>query len=103
MTYLRRHIKTSPFTGFIKTINTVIRKECGNKLNTYFSCVVPFKIGYLIAIKVLASVKQFTAINYRIARIAVQALYCLTPDFFRILRPCSSATSMSVLSARFLS
>ena len=57
----------------------------------------------LLVIGLLASVKQFTAINYRIARIAVQALYCLTPDFFRIFRPCSSATSMSVLSARFLS
>ena len=56
-----------------------------------------------LVIGLFAPVKQLTAIRYRIARIAVQALYCLTPAFFRTLMPCSSMTSMSVLSARFLS
>ena len=57
----------------------------------------------LLVIRLFAPVKQFTAIRYRIARIAVQALYCLTPAFFRTLMPCSSMTSMSVLSASTLS
>ena len=57
----------------------------------------------LLVIGLFASVKQFTAIRYRISRIAVQALYCLTPAFFRTLMPCSSITSMSVFRARFLS
>ena len=57
----------------------------------------------LLVIRLFAPVKQLTAIRYRVARIAVQALYCLTPAFFRTLIPCSSMTSMSVLSARFLS
>ena len=56
-----------------------------------------------LVIGLFAPVKQLTAIRYRIARIAVQALYCLTPAFFRTLMPCSSMTSMSVFSARFLS
>ena len=56
-----------------------------------------------LVIGLFAPVKQFTAIHYRIARIAVQAPYCLTPAFFRTLMPCSSITSMSVLRARFLS
>ena len=57
----------------------------------------------LLVIGLFAPVKQLTAIRYRIARIAVQALYCLTPAFFRTLMPCSSMTSMSVLSASTLS
>ena len=57
----------------------------------------------LLVIRLFAPVKQFTAIRYRIARIAVQTLYCLTPAFFRTLMPCSSMTSMSVLSASTLS
>ena len=57
----------------------------------------------LLVIGLFRSVKQLTAIRYRIARIAVQALYCLTPAFFRTLIPCSSITSMSVFSARTLS
>jgi len=56
-----------------------------------------------LVIGLFASVKQFTAIHYRIARITAQALYCLTPAFFRTLMPCSSITSMSVFRARFLS
>ena len=57
----------------------------------------------LLVIGLFAPAKQFTAIRYRISRIAVQALYCLTPAFFRTLMPCSSITSMSVFRARFLS
>ena len=57
----------------------------------------------LLVVGLFASVKQLTAIRYRISRIAVQALYCLTPAFFRTLMPCSSITSMSVFRARFLS
>ncbi len=57
----------------------------------------------LLVIGLFAPVKQLTAIRYGIARIAVQAPYCLTPAFFRTLMPCSSMTSMSVFSARFLS
>ena len=56
-----------------------------------------------LVIGLFASVKQFTAIRYGVASIAVQALYCLTPAFFRTLIPCSSITSMSVLSANTLS
>jgi hypothetical protein len=36
----------------------------------------------LLVIGLFAPVKQLTAICYRVARIAVQALYCLTPAFF---------------------
>ena len=57
----------------------------------------------LLVIRLFAPVKQLTAIRYGVARIAVQALYCLTPAFFRTLMPCSSMTSMSVFKARFLS
>ena len=57
----------------------------------------------LLVIGLFATVKQLTAIRYRIARIAVQALYCLTPAFFRTLMPCSSITSMSVFRANTLS
>ena len=57
----------------------------------------------LLVVGLFASAKQLTAIRYRISRIAVQALYCLTPAFFRTLMPCSSITSMSVFRARFLS
>ena len=48
-------------------------------------------------------VKQSAAILDCIAKFTGQAFYCLTPPFFRILAPCSSAISMSVLSARTLS
>ena len=57
----------------------------------------------LLVIGLFRSVKQFTAILYSVASIAAQALYCLTPAFFRTLMPCSSITSMSVLSANTLS
>ena len=57
----------------------------------------------LLVIGLFAPVKQLAAIHYRIAHIAAQAFYCLTPAFFRTLMPCSSMTSMSVFRARFLS
>ena len=57
----------------------------------------------LLVIGLFRTAKQSTAIRYRVARIAAQALYCLAPAFFRTLMPCSSITSMSVFRANTLS
>ena len=56
-----------------------------------------------LVIRLLGMAKQLAAILYRVACIAAQAPYCLAPDFFLMRMPCSSAMSMSVLSAKTLS
>jgi hypothetical protein len=48
-----------------------------------------------------ATAKQLTGSNDGQAMLPVEFLYCLAPDFFLISMPLRSATSISVLRARF--
>ncbi len=53
----------------------------------------------LLVIRLFRPVKQAAGIRHRIVRFPAKALYRLTPDFFLILMPCSSAMSISTLRA----
>ena len=57
----------------------------------------------ILVVSLFRMAKQFTAVYDAKVGTVAQAFYCLAPDFFRILMPCSSAMSMSVFRARFLS
>ena len=57
----------------------------------------------ILVVSLFRMAKQFTAVHDAEVGTVAQAFYCLAPDFFRILMPCSSAMSMSVFRARFLS
>jgi len=68
--------------------------------HTEHMLIVTFAI---LVIGLFCMAKQFTAVHDAEVGTVAQAFYCLAPDFFRILMPCSSAMSMSVFRARFLS
>ena len=57
----------------------------------------------ILVISLFRMAKQFTAVHDAEVGTVAQALYCLAPDFFLILMPCSSAMSISVFRAKFLS
>ena len=57
----------------------------------------------LLIVRLFRSVKQAAGILDGEFRLPTKALYRLTPDFFRILMPCSSQMSISVFSARLRS
>ena len=56
-----------------------------------------------LIISLFCMAKQSAAVLDRVSVLAGQAFYCLAPDFFLILMPCSSAMSMRVFRARTLS
>ena len=53
----------------------------------------------LLIVRLFSVVKQAARVLDGIVFLLTKALYRLTPDFFRILMPCSSAMSISVFSA----
>ena len=56
-------------------------------------------IRFRFVIGLSGTAKQFAGSLYRQALLLAQSLYCLAPDFFLMGYPCSSAMSISVLSA----
>ena len=64
--------------------------------------VLLIALAFLI-IRLFCSVKQAAGILDGVSRLPTKAFYRLTPDFFRILMPCSSQMSISVFSARLRS
>lgn len=57
----------------------------------------------VLIVRLFRMVKQSAGIFDCITKMPGEALYCLTPDFFLIRMPCSSAMSISTFKARFLS